>query len=171
MIRFCYKPTPEGYLTLHRHAMQRLLPRALKFILGALVAGFLLSPLMDYGQPVKKGIFQSYLSGSGLLIFPAVIAFIFVAAHYGAKRRWSSASELREEVEYEIDESGVRVVASSFNNYIQWQHLARAEMKGGYYFLQAGQNQYYYFPVSAVHDSATLDDLLKRKIRVVRFSS
>jgi len=163
MTRFDYQPTLDDYLALNHYAMLRR-SRILLLIAGVTVVLFLLSPLTARLHPEAKSILEIYRSNLSILCLLAVFAIVPAVTRLAAKKRWNAAAELREAKTFEIDESGLRVTARSFSGFLEWQLITHAEFWRGYFLLQTGQNQFYYFPASATSDRKSLVELVSRKV-------
>jgi len=161
-IQFTDSPTLEGFRTLNSHVQPKM--RSLRVVAALLTLIFLLFPLMTRSQPHPPTLFQAYTSQLGLLILPGILICLYILTHYTIKKRWNAAKEIREERVYCIDERGIQVTAASFNGFLEWSLFTHVEMNKGYFFLRTAQNQYYYFPTSAVPDQQNLIELIRRKV-------
>ena len=56
------------------------------------------------------------------------------------------------------------MTATSQSGFLEWRHIKHAEVKRGLFMLKTAQNQYYYFPVSAVSDPEELHQLIASKV-------
>lgn len=164
MIRFRYQPTLEDYTMLNRIVLYRHVTiRFLRWFALVLFVAFLVSPFLQQAGQVRRGIWESYGNNIGLLFLPFMAVFLWVSTTIGVKRRWNSATELRDTKDYEIDEQGVRLAASSFSGNMEWRLFKSADLARGYFLLRTAQNQYHYFPASVVPDQAALISLLQSK--------
>jgi hypothetical protein len=145
MIRFRYHPTFEDYAALNSFAFWRPL-RSLVFIAGALLALFLIQPFMLPGTDHEKSAWQIYQSSMALLILPGIVCFLFIVTYRAMRKRWNAAEELRVDLEYEVDDAGIRVASESFSSSLDWRHITQAEQQGKFFFLRTAQNQFYFFP-------------------------
>ena len=165
MIRMRYQPTFRGFLALNVHAAARLFCILIVVALCSLIL-YLLQPLAYRLTGHAESTLDIYRSNSGLLIIPAVVVWLLVARYFGVRSRWRKAEELRIEREYEIDESGVRVTGISLSGFLEWRHFIHGDFRGGYFFLKTAQNQFHYFPASAVPEKSCFVELVGRKVAV-----
>jgi hypothetical protein len=163
MIRFEYQPTFADYAVLNRrHAALKM--GALKYFGGLCALAFLLQPWVQKNAVQPRGVFETYGSSLPLLILPGILLFVILSTRYAVRKRWDTAEEVRLPKLYEIDDHGVKVTNPSLVGYLEWRHFTYAELARGYFFLKTAQNQYHYFPESAVPDKEQLLALLRNKI-------
>ena len=163
MIRFQYTPSYKDWFAFNRIVLLRQF-RFLIVIAGCLLGIYLVYPFTLNALGHDEGtVFEVYTKNAGVLIMPGIVCFLLVAIYLGVRKRWRSAAELREVREYQIDEEGVRVTATSLAGFLAWRHITKVERRKGFFLLKTAQNQYYYFPESVVPDPEALHRLLKTK--------
>lgn len=164
MIRFRYQPTFEDWRAFNRIVLQQQL-RFFKVLALAIFILSLIYPLAlrSMGRN-EEGLLVAYRKNPAVWVIPGLAALVWGATYIGVRKRWKAAEELREAREYEIDQSGVRVTGASLSGCLEWRYFTRAERKDGYFLLKTGQNQFHYFPESAVSDKEALNALLAAKV-------
>jgi len=168
-MRIVYSPTFSDYWSLNSYVLFKQF-RIVALFAGALLVLFLIFPMLPYTAHQNHDLLERYRASSGLLILPGIIAFIFAATYWGAKKRWAAAQELREEREYIFDDSGISVKTKTANSFTNWEIFTEAVVTKKFIFLSTAQRQFHYFPILAVPDLPRLRELLKEKVARVNVS-
>ncbi len=164
-IRFHYQPTLTDFLAFDRYFTGRHY-RLLTFVAIVSVILLLLLPAALHRTGHKDNTLDIYWSNAGLLIIPAAAILLIPARYLSVRSRWNKVEEVRIQREYEIGETGIRVTGSSLAGFLEWRHIVQADFKSGYFFLKTAQNQYYYFPATAVPEKSAFVELVARKVPV-----
>ena len=163
MIRFSYVPTFSDFLLFNRYAVRplskKMLPGGIVFFL---LFCLLTAQLFFSGAPFE---WRRFLFSTPLLI-PGVIAiFLQFIMPLLVKKRWESAKELREDKNYTIDETGIRVDAGTLGGFVEWQHVSEADVYKGLFLFKTYQSHFYFFPVSCVPDKPRLIEIAREKVK------
>jgi hypothetical protein len=163
-----FAPTFRDYWTLQMFALGSYLRWLIPFAVLSAVA-FASAQLLDRNLPGDGSTRGSYPAHLSLLILPGIIAFILVTTYWAAQRRWAAAEELREEHEYEIDETGVRVRTKNSEIFCEWSIFKKAVITDPLVYLITAQGLFHYFPTRMVADIRALGKLLEAKIGSVKY--
>jgi hypothetical protein len=166
-MRIDYSPTFSDYWAFTRFALKRQF-RWFIYLPVVLLALYLVQPLLPLHRDQNPSALDVYRQNARSLIWPGVFGLVFVMAYVGARNRWSKVKELREPKVYELDEAGLKASGESFTGSADWSLVKEAHFTRKFVYLMTGQNQYYFFPVTAVPDIDQLRALVAAKVPKVK---
>jgi hypothetical protein len=167
MFEFRYEPKFEDYLFLNRHVQRPHLRRSA--VIVVVIIAVLVAINFLPGRNAEADNSNFWLTVLPLfIVVPLVIgAFVFGIGR-AARKRWDAAEELRVPRDYEISEEGVRMMGGSISLFLEWRYFIQAELANGFVLLKTAQNQYQYFPSSAVQDFDAFQKLVSRHVKVTK---
>src|SRR5262249_18541683 len=137
--------TFHEYLWFNLHFLIRRYRWIVYFSLISLVA-FLASPA--FRNDGDKDILSAYVSGSALLILPAIAFFFFLMVCHAIRRRWQVSSEVREPKKFLFSEKGVEVVGGTNQGTYSWSNIASIIRTRSLVCLGTAEQQYFLIPTN-----------------------
>jgi hypothetical protein len=162
-----YSPVFSDYWALNIYFLKKQ-GRLVGIFAMALFGLFVVAPFLFQNQNPDASLLDRYKGFLGLLILPGIVVFIVIATYRGAKKRWSSAQELSQDKDYEIDDRGIRVKSVSQDAFADWSVFKEAEITNRFVFISTSQRQFHYFPLGSVPDMEALARILKSNIPTKR---
>lgn len=145
------QPTLREFLRLNFHVA---LPRRVRWIFGLVLGLIAVHPLcaLYLNWPM-----DNYLRAhSGLLLLPGCLAGYVFLIYVAARRRWNSASEVREPKRYEFSDFGIRIQGESSNGSMAWRNIKTAETCSDLIVLRTFQRAFLWIPAPAFKDQKAL---------------
>ena len=166
MVQFSYAPAFKDFLCLNRYVLRPFLKKMLPFGIFLFALFCLLAAKQFLSQgPVE---WKHLLFSTPLLLPGALTVFFRFFVSFAAKKRWEAAEVLREERQFWIDDTGIRMEASSVSGFTEWKNISEADAYEGMLLFKTFQNQFYFFPANKVPEKRQFIELAKTKVKTSR---